>query len=337
MKQPIRSAAMEWERGAGNPASGPAFQPVLPPERRLRRGWHKAGLWPPHKNFMTGTKSVQWSPVMSNTVPGSAPEAAIEAVGLTRRFAGMVALKELTLGVPYGSIFGLLGPNGAGKSTLIKMLTTLLRPSSGTALVAGFDIVRQPAEVRRHIGYVSQMLSADGDLTGYENLNISAKLYGLPRRERIDRIGQALKFMELADAQHKMVRHYSGGMIRRLEIAQSMLHRPEVLFLDEPTVGLDPAARHSVWQRIQELRKEFGTTVLMTTHDMGEADYLCDQIAFLHRGELLAQGSPSELKKALRPNASLDDVFVHYAGISVAEGGELRDVAQTRVTAHRLE
>ena len=274
---------------------------------------------------------------MSNTVPGSAPEAAIEAVGLTRRFAGMVALKELTLCVPYGSIFGLLGPNGAGKSTLIKMLTTLLRPSSGTALVAGFDIVRQPADVRRHIGYVSQMLSADGDLTGYENLNISAKLYGLPRRERIDRIGQALKFMELADAQHKMVRHYSGGMIRRLEIAQSMLHRPEVLFLDEPTVGLDPSARHSVWQRIQELRKEFGTTVLMTTHDMGEADYLCERIAFLHRGELLAQGSPSELKEALRPNASLDDVFVHYAGISVAEGGELRDVAQTRVTAHRLE
>jgi ABC-2 type transport system ATP-binding protein len=181
------------------------------------------------------------------------------------------------------------------------------------------------------------MLSADGDLTGYENLLISAELYGLTRTERNERITQALNFMELADAQHKMVRHYSGGMIRRLEIAQSMLHRPEVLFLDEPTVGLDPSAQHSVWQRILQLRKEFGTTVLMTTHDMGEADYLCDLVAFLHRGELLAKGTPAELKRALGSGASLDDVFVHYAGISIAEGGDLRDVAQTRLTAQRLE
>ncbi len=265
------------------------------------------------------------------------PEFAIEVIQLTRRFGEMVALNRLTLSVPAGTIFGLLGPNGAGKSTLIKMLTTLLPPTSGTALVAGLDIVRQPKLVRRHIGYVSQMLSADGDLTGYENLVISAELYGLTRAERNERIAQALAFMELADAQHKMVRHYSGGMIRRLEIAQSMLHRPEVLFLDEPTVGLDPSARHSVWQRILQLRKEFGTTVLMTTHDMGEADYLCDLVAFLHRGELLAKGTPVELKQALGSSASLDDVFVHYAGVSVAEGGNLRDVAQTRRTAQRLE
>ena len=262
---------------------------------------------------------------------------AIESVRLTRRFAETVALNELTLSVPHGSIFGLLGPNGAGKSTFIKMLTTLLPPSSGTAIVAGFDILRQPAQVRRHIGYVSQMLSADGDLTGKENLQISAKLYGLTRTERNERIAQALQFMDLADAQHKMVRHYSGGMIRRLEIAQSMLHRPQVLFLDEPTVGLDPSARHSVWQRIQQLREEFGTTVLMTTHDMVEADFLCDLVAFLHRGALLAKGTPAELKQALGSTASLDDVFVHYAGVSVAEGGELRDVAQTRLTARRLE
>ncbi|MGA2716874.1 MAG: ATP-binding cassette domain-containing protein [Bryobacteraceae bacterium] len=274
---------------------------------------------------------------MSKQAPTFGSEAAIESIRLTRRFADMVALNELTLSVPYGSIFGLLGPNGAGKSTLIKMLTTLLPPSSGTAIVAGFDIVRQPAQVRRHIGYVSQMLSADGDLTGHENLLISAKLYGLPPAERNERIAQALNFMELADAQDKMVRQYSGGMIRRLEIAQSMLHRPQVLFLDEPTVGLDPAARHSVWQRILQLRKEFGTTVLMTTHDMGEADSLCDAVAFLHRGALLAKGTPAELKQALGPGATLDDVFVHYAGISVAEEGELRDVAQTRLTARRLE
>ena len=274
---------------------------------------------------------------MNKPAHTSGPEAAIEVIKLTRRFGEMVALSELTLSVPYGSIFGLLGPNGAGKSTLIKMLTTLLPPSSGTALVAGLDIVRQPRQVRRHIGYVSQMLSADGDLTGYENLLISAKLYGLTRAERNERIAQALNFMELADAQHKMVRHYSGGMIRRLEIAQSMLHRPRVLFLDEPTVGLDPSARHSVWQRILQLRTEFGTTVPMTTHDMGEADFLCDQIAFLHRGVLLAKGSPAELKQALGSSASLDDVFVHYAGVSVAEAGDLRDVAQTRITAQRLE
>jgi len=274
---------------------------------------------------------------MSTIARTSEPEAAIEVIKLTRRFAEMVALNELTLSVRYGSIFGLLGPNGAGKSTLIKMLTTLLPPSSGTALVAGWDIVQQPRQVRAHIGYVSQMLSADGDLTGYENLSISAKLYGLTRAERNERIAQALSFMELADAQHKMVRHYSGGMIRRLEIAQSMLHRPQVLFLDEPTVGLDPSARHSVWQRILQLRKEFGTTVLMTTHDMGEADYLCDQVAFLHRGVLLAKGTPAELKQALGSSASLDDVFIHYAGVSVTEGGDLRDVAQTRLTARRLE
>ena len=274
---------------------------------------------------------------MSKPSPTLGPEPAIEVMKLTRRFAEMVALNGLTLSVPGGSIFGLLGPNGAGKSTLIKMLTTLLPPTSGTALVAGLDVVRQPQQVRRHLGYVSQMLSADGDLTGYENLLISAKLYGLTRVERNERIAQALQFMELTDAQHKMVRHYSGGMIRRLEIAQSMLHRPQVLFLDEPTVGLDPSARHSVWQRILELRKEFGTTVLMTTHDMGEADYLCDVVAFLHRGTLLAKGPPGELKQALGSGASLDDVFVHYAGISVAEGGDLRDVAQTRLTARRLE
>lgn len=187
------------------------------------------------------------------------------------------------------------------------------------ALVAGLDIVRQPREVRRYIGYVSQMLSADGDLTGYENLLISAKLYGLSRAERNERIAQALNFMELADAQHKMVRHYSGGMIRRLEIAQSMLHRPQVLFLDEPTVGLDPSARHSVWQRILQLRKDFGTTVLMTTHDMGEADFLCDQIVFLHRGVMLAKGSPVALKQALGSSASTRIPFVNVSGAMRSE------------------
>ena len=261
----------------------------------------------------------------------------ISTVRLTRRFDALVAVNELTVSVSAGTIFGLLGPNGAGKSTLIKMLTTLLPPTSGTALVAGFDIVSQPREVRRHIGYVSQMLSADGELTGYENLLISAKLYGLSRADRTERIAQALAFMQLEDAANRLVKHYSGGMIRRLEIAQSMLHRPQVLFLDEPTVGLDPTAKHSVWQRITDLRQQFGTSVLMTTHDMEEADHLCETIAFMHQGRLLATGSPLELKGAVGAAASLDDVFIHYSGTSIGEGGSLRDVAQTRRTARRLE
>lgn len=261
----------------------------------------------------------------------------ISTLKLTRRFDGLVAVKSLTFSVSSGTIFGLLGPNGAGKTTLIKMLTTLLPPSTGTALVAGFDIVSRPRDVRRQIGYVSQMLSADGDLTGYENLLISAKLYGLSRADRVDRIGQALEFMQLTDASQRLVKHYSGGMIRRLEIAQAMLHRPLVLFLDEPTVGLDPTAKHAVWQRISDLRDQFGTSVLMTTHDMEEADHLCDTIAFMHQGSLLATGSPAELKSALGAGANLDDVFIHYSGASIAEGGNLRDVAQTRSTARRLE
>ncbi len=263
--------------------------------------------------------------------------ASVQTIELTRKFEDLVAVDHLSFSTAGGSIFGLLGPNGAGKSTLIKMLTTLLPPTAGTALVAGFDIVRQPREVRRRIGYVSQMLSADGDLTGYENLLISAKLYGIPRADRTQRIAEALDFMELTAASHKVVRHYSGGMIRRLEIAQSMLHRPAVLFLDEPTVGLDPVAKQAVWQRIQALRREFDTTIFMTTHDMQEADRLCDIVAFMHSGRLFAQGPPAELKARLGPQTSLGDVFIHYAGSSIAEEGEWTNVARTRSTARRLE
>jgi ABC-2 type transport system ATP-binding protein len=265
----------------------------------------------------------------------SAPNA-VETRSLTRRFESLVAVNHLTFSCAHGTIFGLLGPNGAGKSTLIKMLITLLPPSEGTALVAGFDIVRQPREVRRRIGYVSQMLSADGDLTGYENLLISAKLYGIPRAQRAARIAEALDFMELSNVAGKLVKHYSGGMIRRLEIAQSMLHRPSVLFLDEPTVGLDPFAKQAVWKHIRDLRQEFGTTILMTTHDMQEADELCETIAFLHQGTLAAMGSPAELKSALGPAATLGDVFIHYTGAAISEGGDLRDVARTRITTQRL-
>src|ERR1700722_20547410 len=208
------------------------------------------------------------------TEPGG-ESCAIETFGLTRRFGEMTAADHVTLHIPYGIIFGLLGPNGAGKSTTIKMLTTLLEPSEGTASVAGFDIVHAPAQVHRRIGYVPQSLSADGGLTGYENLELSAKLYGIGRAERKQRIEEALHFMGLTDPARKLVKTYSGGMIRRLEVAQAMLHRPAVLFLDERTIGLDPVARRTVWERLQELRQKYRMTVLITTHAMDEADELC--------------------------------------------------------------
>ncbi len=261
---------------------------------------------------------------------------AIEVSSLTRRFGSLVAVNQLAFSCAAGATFGLLGPNGAGKSTLIKMLTTLLPPSEGTAKIAGFDLVQHPEAVRRKIGYVSQMLSADGDLTGYENLLISAKMYGIPRAERLRRIAQALEFMDLAHAGSKLVRQYSGGMIRRLEIAQSMLHRPSVLFMDEPSVGLDPSAKRSVWERIRDLRREFGTTILMTTHDMEEADQLCDTVAVMHRGVLAAMDAPAALKAQVGSGASLDDVFIHFTGATISEGGELRDAARTRLTSQRL-
>eukprot|EP01037_Dinobryon_pediforme_P029480 gene29480-33130_t len=182
------------------------------------------------------------------------------------------------------------------------MLTTLVPPSSGSARVAGFDIVRDPARVRAHIGYVPQLLSA------YENLLMSARLYAIPRTEREARIATALQQFDLADVADKLVQSYSGGMIRRLEIAQSMIHEPAVLFMDEPTVGLDPVARHNVWQHIRNLRDRMGTTILVTTHLMDEAGELCDRLGILHGGRLEKTGTPAELERQVGPGATLDDV-----------------------------
>ncbi len=264
--------------------------------------------------------------------------AILETYALTRRFGAMTAVNQLSISIEAGEVFGLLGPNGAGKTTAIKMLTTLLPPSAGTASVAGFDITRQAAQVRRVIGYVPQMLSADGTLTGFENLMVFAKLYDLPRTERDRRVRDSLAFIGLSDSANKMVRDYSGGMIRRLEIAQSMLHRPPVLFLDEPTVGLDPLARNTVWEHIDQLRTEYGTTILLTTHSMEEADALCRRVAIMHLGVVAALGTPGELKAELgTPDATLDDVFAHFAGgESLDSGGGYRETARTRRTARRL-
>jgi len=241
-------------------------------------------------------------------------QAAVEIVGLTKRFGDLIAVDNVTLAVGRSEIFGLIGPNGAGKSTLIKMLTTLLPPSAGTAKVAGYDIVAEPAAVRRQIGYVPQLLSADGALTGYENMLLSARLYGVPRRERGQRINNALAHMGLADAARHVVAHYSGGMIRRLEIALSLLHRPAVLFLDEPTVGLDPSAREAVWQRILLMRTRLHRTMVITSHLMDEVEQYCDRIALIDHGRIAAIGTAAELKAGVGPNATLDDVFVRLVG-----------------------
>ena len=260
----------------------------------------------------------------------------IRTTALTRRYDELVAVDGLDLEVRRGLIFGLLGPNGAGKTTTIKMLTTLLPPTSGTALVAGFEIGSRPRDVRRRIGYVPQLVSADGGLTARENLLLSARLYHLPRRERRERIAIALEFMGLAGSADQLVRTYSGGMIRRLELAQAMLHRPVVLFLDEPTIGLDPLARRAVWERLQELRRQWGTTILITTHDMEEADALCDELSLMHQGRIAARGTSAELKAGIGPEATLEDVFAQVAGGTIEAGGSYRDVSRARRVARRL-
>jgi len=263
--------------------------------------------------------------------------AMLELAGLTRRFGTLVAVNGLNLSIERGEMFALLGPNGAGKSTTIKMLTTLLPPTAGTARVEGLDVVRQAGSVRRIIGYVPQMLSADGTLTGRENLLVFARLYDVPRRERRTRVEDALGFMGLADSADKLVRQYSGGMIRRLEIAQSMIHNPRVLFLDEPTVGLDPAARRAMWDYIGELRERTGATIVLTTHQMEEADALCNRVAIMHQGSLVALGTPGELKASIgKRRATLDDVFIHYTGSNLESGGTYRETRRTRRFARRL-
>ena len=216
---------------------------------------------------------------------------AVEAIELCKIFGDVLAVDRVSLRIPAGATFGLLGPNGAGKSTTIKLLTTISRPSSGTARVAGFDVVKKSVDVRRHIGYVPQQQSADPDLTGYENLLVLARLYGLLGHERRTRIDEALELMELIPARNRLVRHYSGGMVRRLEIAQSMLNEPQVLFMDEPTLGLDPAARRLVWQRVAKLRQTLGTTIFLTTHYMDEAEELCNLVAFIGDGKIQDCGS----------------------------------------------
>ena len=273
----------------------------------------------------------------SMTIADTKPKAILETRSLTRRFGTLTAVDTLEISIAPSEVFGLVGPNGAGKTTVIKMLTTLLPPTSGEAYVAGHDIRHQASEVRRAIGYVPQLLSADGSLTGYENLLVFSKLYDIPRSERQDRINNSLSFMGLSQVGDKLVRTYSGGMIRRLEIAQAMLHRPRVLFLDEPTVGLDPVARKAVWDHIRRLCTDYGTTIFLTTHYMEEAEQLCDRVAIMHLGKVVAIGSPSELKASIDGDSvTLDDVFAHYTGYEIESGDSFRETFRIRRMARRL-
>ncbi len=212
------------------------------------------------------------------------PDAVIETRELTRDFGAFRAVDRVSLSIGAGEVFALLGRNGAGKTTMIKMLTTLLPVTSGSASVGGFDVTRDAARVRRIIGYVPQALSADGELTGYENLRVFAQLYDIPRAEIRSRVGEALELMDLSAFAHKLVKTYSGGMIRRLEIAQSTLHRPRVLFLDEPTVGLDPVARIAVWQLLEKVQSMSRSAILLTTHYLEEAERLCGRVAIMVPG-----------------------------------------------------
>jgi ABC-2 type transport system ATP-binding protein len=224
---------------------------------------------------------------------------AIETKDLTKKFGSLTAVDGVNIHVEQGEIFGLLGPNGAGKSTIISMLCTILKPTSGTATVNGYDIITQPSLVRKSIGIVFQDPSVDDRLTGKENLEMHADLYGVPASEKKSQIDKVLELVELSDRSNDFVRNYSSGMRRRLEIARSLVHTPKVLFLDEPTIGLDPQSRDHIWSYIRELLKVEDITIILTTHYMEEADKLCDRVAIIDYGSIVALDAPESLKEKL--------------------------------------
>jgi len=260
---------------------------------------------------------------------------ALLCASVTYRYGDHVALDGVDLRIEQGEIFGLLGPNGAGKTTTIRIANTLAPVQKGRIEVLGFDVSRSKMAVRRRIGYVPQQLSIEAALTGRQNVAWFARLFDVPRREQAGRVADALELMGLTEAADRLAGTYSGGMVRRLELAQALVNRPRLLVLDEPTVGLDPVARDGVWQRVAELRDTTGMTVLLTTHYMDEADALCDRVALMHLGRIEAVGAPDALERALGPEATLEDVFRHHTGNELDEQGELRRTIRTIRTTRR--
>ena len=279
-------------------------------------------------------------PSLGPEVELSSEVPAVLCRGLRHRFGDHVAVDGIDLVVHRAEVFGLLGPNGAGKTTTLRILNTLLPLQEGTAEVFGFPVQRSAMAVRRLLGYVPQQLSIEAALTGRENVTWFARLFDVPRRERKERVAEALDTMGLTDAADRLAGTYSGGMVRRLELAQALVNRPALLILDEPTAGLDPLAREGVWQRVYELTDQTGMTVLLSTHYMEEADRLCDRVALMHLGTIRDEGPPEELKRALGPDATLEDVFRNATGgtldgSEVGKGG-LREIRRTRRTARRV-
>ncbi|HBB92799.1 MAG: hypothetical protein A2X22_01105 [Bacteroidetes bacterium GWF2_49_14] len=247
----------------------------------------------------------------------------IEARGLTKLYkGGVLAVDNVSFSVREGEIFGFLGPNGAGKSTTIAMLTTLISPTSGTAIVSGIDITKQAYQARLTIGYVSQDLAVEDALTGYENLRLQAGFYHISKKEAAIRIDEVLTMVDLKSRAKDKAETYSGGMRKRLDIACGLIHRPRLLFLDEPTLGLDIQTRREIWKYVNHLREEIKMTIFLTTHYMDEADSLCDRIAIIDRGVIKTLDTPANLKTALSaeiPGATLDDVFLHHTGHGMRE------------------
>ncbi|MGZ4612075.1 MAG: ABC transporter ATP-binding protein [Kineosporiaceae bacterium] len=262
--------------------------------------------------------------------------------GLTHRFGEHVAVDDVSLAVRTGEVFGLLGPNGAGKTTTIRAVTTLLPPQSGDVTVFGLDTRRQPLAVRRLLGYVPQQLSVEGALTGRENVALFARLFDVPRSRRREVVDEVLQLVGLTDPADRLAATYSGGMVRRLELAQALVNRPRLLVLDEPTIGLDPVARAGVWERITDLVTSEGMTVLVTTHYMDEAQQHCDRVALMDHGRIRAQGTPDDLRAAVAGTrasgdtaVTLDDVFRQYTGNDLESGEGFRDVRAARRSARR--
>jgi ABC-2 type transport system ATP-binding protein len=258
----------------------------------------------------------------------------IEIKNLTKKFKETTAVDNISFNVKKGEMFAFLGPNGAGKTTTIKMLTTLAAPTSGSILINGFDPTKQEEQARESFGIVFQDPSLDDELTAYENLDMHGMLYKVVKKDRKERIEQLLNFVELWDRKDDLVKHFSGGMKRRLEIARGFLHHPKVLFLDEPTIGLDPQTRNHIWNYLKKMNREEGTTVFLTTHYMEEADKVCDRIAIIDHGKIIAQGTSEELKAQTQTD-SLEGAFLALTGSAIREEAVKNQAMSGRARAWR--